>query len=86
MFCWKEKKLYICRINSKTNILSIHNTMITKTDINTEKKEINWLFPDEEQVVTIDDFYEMVQEAENQPGYSYQEHRTLVNEWLQNHQ
>jgi hypothetical protein len=50
------------------------------------KKEINWLFPDENQNVTIEDFREMVREAENQPTISYQEHRKLVNEWLQNHQ
>jgi ABC-type thiamine transport system substrate-binding protein len=50
-----------------------------------KKAEINWLFPDENQTVTLDDFREMVQEAENQPAYSYQEHRKIVNEWLQNH-
>ena len=60
--------------------------MITKIDNNTEKKEIDWLFPDENRVVTVSDFHEMVQEAENQPSYSYQAHRTIVNEWLQNHQ
>ena len=55
----------------------------------TEKKKINWLFPDEnpaDMVITVDDFREMVQEAESQPGYSYQEHIKIVNEWLKNHQ
>jgi hypothetical protein len=52
---------------------------------NLETKKINWLFPEENQVVTIDDFREMVREAESQPAYSYQEHRRIMNEWLQNH-
>jgi len=59
--------------------------MLTKTD-NTATKKIDWLFPDENQVVTMEDFLDMVQEAENQPPYSYQEHRRIINEWLQNHQ
>ena len=58
--------------------------MNTKVDKAVNKK-IDWLFPDENQVVTIEDFREMVREAESQPGYSYQEHRKIVNEWLQNH-
>jgi len=61
--------------------------MITTTK-KTEKKKINWLFPDEnpeDMVITVDDFREMVQEAESQPGYSYQEHIKIVNEWLKNH-
>ena len=60
------------------------NTLVDKT----KKEKINWLFPNENQadmVVTVDDFREMVQEAENQPGYSYQEHRKIVNEWIKNH-
>jgi hypothetical protein len=62
--------------------------MKTITD-KVEKKKINWLFPDEnpeDMVITEDDFREMVQEAESQPGYSYQEHIKIVNEWLKNHQ
>jgi hypothetical protein len=50
-----------------------------------KKAEINWLFPDENQTVTLNDFREMVREAENQLTYSYQKHRKIVNEWLQNH-
>ncbi|MDR0812106.1 MAG: hypothetical protein LBN23_07565 [Paludibacter sp.] len=52
----------------------------------TATKKINWLFPDENQTVTIDDFREMVREADMMPAYSYEEHRQIVNEWLQNHQ
>ena len=54
----------------------------------TKKKKINWLLPDEnpaDMVITIEDFREMVQEAESQSSYSYQEHRKIVNEWLKNH-
>ena len=58
--------------------------MVTKTD-NTINKKIDWLFPDENRVVTIEDFHEMVREAENQPAYSYREHRRIINEWQQNH-
>jgi len=60
------------------------NTTVDKT----EKKKINWLFPDEnpeDMVITVDDFREMVQEAESQQGYSYQEHIKIVNEWLRSH-
>ena len=52
-----------------------------------EKKKINWLFPDEnpaDMVITVEDFREMVREAESQPSYSYQEHRKIVNEWIKN--
>jgi len=61
------------------------NTIVDKT----KKEKINWLFPDEnpaDRVITADDFREMVQEAESQPCYSYQEHRKIVNEWLKKHQ
>ena len=54
----------------------------------TEKKKINWLFPDENPadiIITTDDFRKMVQEAESQQGYSYQEHIKIVNEWLKKH-
>lgn len=59
--------------------------MITKTDDNTEKKKINWLASNENQPVSVNDFRKMVEEAENQTTYSYQKHRKIVNEWLQNH-
>jgi len=52
-----------------------------------EKKKINWLFPNEnpaDMVITVEDFREMVREAENQPSYSYQEHRKIVSEWIKN--
>ena len=54
----------------------------------TKKKKINWLFPDEnpaDMVITVEDFREMVREAESQPGYSFLEHKKIVNEWLKNH-
>jgi hypothetical protein len=59
--------------------------MITTAE-NTAKKKIDWLFPDENQTVTIEDFREMVREAEHQPAYSYREHRKIVDEWQKNHQ
>jgi hypothetical protein len=58
---------------------------MTTTAKRTAEKEINWLFPDEKQVVTEDDFQKMVRDAESQPSYSYQEHRRIVNEWQQKH-
>jgi hypothetical protein len=51
----------------------------------TPKKKIEWLFPEENQAVTIEDFCEMVREAERQSGYSYQEHKKIVNQWQQDH-
>ena len=51
----------------------------------TEKKKINWLFPDENQVVTIDDFREMVREAEKDKGMSLSECKEKMDLWWQNH-
>jgi hypothetical protein len=54
---------------------------------NTEKKKIDWLFPENNQgiTVTVEDFREMVHEAESQPTMSFREHKKLVDEWLRNH-
>jgi len=58
--------------------------MFTKT-YNTKDKQINWLFPDENQVVTIEDFREMVREAEKEKGMSISEYREKMNLWWQKH-
>ncbi|MDR3267029.1 MAG: hypothetical protein LBT24_05615 [Tannerella sp.] len=59
--------------------------MITTTD-KIDKKKTNWLFPDDNEVITVIDFCEMVKEAENTPTYTYEEHRRIVKEWQRNHQ
>lgn len=52
------------------------------------KGKINWLFPDENPagtVITVDDFCEMVQEAEKDKGISLSVYKEKMNEWWQNH-
>ncbi|GHT12327.1 hypothetical protein AGMMS4956_06770 [Bacteroidia bacterium] len=49
---------------------------------NTEK---NWLFPDENQIVTINDFREMVREAENSGAMSFETFKEQMNVWFQNY-
>ena len=54
----------------------------------TKKKKINWLFPDEnpaDMVITVEDFREMVREAEKGKGMSLSEYREKMNLWWQNH-
>ena len=53
--------------------------------ITTKKKEINWLFPNENQKVTTDDFREMVHKAERQKGMSFVEYKSKMDLWWQNH-
>jgi len=53
--------------------------------IATAKKEIDWLFPNENQVVTLDDFREMVHNAEKEKGMSLSEYKAKMNVWWQNH-
>ncbi|GHU79003.1 hypothetical protein FACS1894145_2210 [Bacteroidia bacterium] len=56
--------------------------MITKTD-KAEKKKIDWLFPDENQVVTVEDFREMVREAENSGSMTLSEFKDKMASWWQ---
>jgi len=54
----------------------------------TKKKKINWLSPDENpegMIVTIDDFREMVNEAEKDKGISLPTYKEKMNLWWQNH-
>ncbi|GHV11149.1 hypothetical protein FACS1894162_6320 [Bacteroidia bacterium] len=53
--------------------------------ITTKKQEINWLFPNENQTVTTDDFRAMVCEAERQKGMSLSEYKSKMDSWWQNH-
>ncbi|GHS99956.1 hypothetical protein FACS189421_11350 [Bacteroidia bacterium] len=53
--------------------------------ITTKKKEVNWLFPSENQKVTIADFREMVCEAERQKGMSLSEYKSKMDLWWQDH-
>jgi len=60
------------------------NTTVDKT----KKEKINWLFPDEnpaDMVITVDDFREMVQEAEKGEGMSLSTYKEKMNVWWQNH-
>ena len=53
-----------------------------------EKEKINWLFLDEnpaDMVITVDDFREMVQEAEKEKGMSLSAYKEKMNLWWQNH-
>jgi hypothetical protein len=65
--------LYLCPYNFRNN-------QMAATANNTAKEKINWQFPEENQTVTVEDFRDMVREAENQPAYSYQEHRKIIDE------
>ena len=52
-----------------------------------EKKKINWLFPDEnpaDMIITVDDFHEMVHDAEKEKGMSLSAYREKMNLWWQN--
>ena len=58
------------------------------TAIKTKEKKINWLFPDEnpaDMVITVEDFREMVQDAEKGKGMSLSEYKEKMNLWWQNH-
>ena len=53
----------------------------------TKKKKINWLFPDKnpaDMVVIVDDFREMVREAEKEKGMSLSIYKEKMNLWWQN--
>ena len=81
---------YFCVVILKQDYYSItvkYKNMNTIAD-KTEKKKINWLFPDEnpaDMVITVDDFREMVREAEKEKGMSLSEYKEKMNLWWQNH-
>ena len=56
-----------------------------KTTVDKPKKEkINWLFPDENQAnmdVTVEDFRQMVHEAERGKGMSLSAYKEKMNVW-----
>jgi len=54
-------------------------TAVTKV-----KKQIDWQFPNENEIVTIDDFKEMVRNSENAPHISFEEFCKVTDEWLSN--
>ena len=60
------------------------NTIVDKT----EKEKISWLFPDENQAdvdVTVEDFRQMVREAEKGDGMSLSAYKEKMDFWWQNH-
>ena len=46
------------------------------------EKQIDWLFPNEKETTTIDDFKEMVRNSENAPHISFEEFCEVTDEWL----
>jgi len=48
----------------------------------TATKQIDWQFPNEKEMTTIDDFKEMVRHSENAPHISFEEFCTVTEEWL----
>ena len=58
------------------------------TIIDTQKEKIDWLFPDENQTdidVSIEDFCQMVYEAEGEEGMSLSTYKEKMNVWWQKH-
>jgi len=52
----------------------------------TKKEKINWLFPNENQSdVTVEDFRQMVREAEKGEGMSLSAYKEKMNVWWKNH-
>jgi len=48
----------------------------------TVKKQIDWQFPAENETVTLDDFYEMVRNAEHAPHITLEDFYKVTDEWL----
>jgi len=48
----------------------------------TLKKQIDWQFPSENETVTLNDFREMVSNAEQAPHISLEEFYKVTDEWL----
>ena len=50
----------------------------------TARKIIDWQFPDEKQIVTLDDFRTMVRNGERAPHISLDEFYKITDTWLNN--
>ena len=48
------------------------------------KKTIDWQFPNDSQMVTLDDFQAMVRNGERAPHISLEEFYKITDEWLNN--
>jgi hypothetical protein len=46
------------------------------------EKQIDWQFPNEKEVTTIEDFREMVRNSEHSPHISFDEFCKVTDEWL----
>lgn len=46
------------------------------------EKQIDWQFPNEKEMTTIEDFKEMVRHGENAPHISFEEFCKVSEEWL----
>jgi len=57
-------------------------TTVTTTD-QKEQKKISWGLPSHEET-SLEDFKNMVTEAECTPGYTFDEYTNKVNQWLRN--
>jgi hypothetical protein len=53
-----------------------------ETEAATEKKQIDWQIPNDNQEVTIANFRKMVENGENAPHISFNEFVKVTNEWL----
>jgi len=47
-----------------------------------KEKQIDWQFPNDKEMTTIDDFREMVRNSENAPHISFDEFCKVTEEWL----
>ena len=56
-------------------------TSITATE-KKEQKKISWGLPNQEET-SLEDFRNMIKEAENATGYTFDEYTNKVNQWLQ---
>ena len=57
--------------------------MITTTIEKKEKKKISWGLPSQEET-SLEDFKNMITEAEKGKGYTFDEYTNKVNQWLRN--
>jgi len=55
----------------------------TATTEKKEKQKISWGLPSQEET-SLEDFRNMIIEAEQDTGYTFDEYTNKVNQWLQN--
>jgi hypothetical protein len=62
----------------------IFTNMQNIKEINTETaiKQIDWQFPNDNEMTAIEDFKEMVRNSENAPHISFDEFCEVTDEWL----